>query len=166
MSASFVRHFTLALLVLEPAGAVDIPLYLAYVGAYSGGWSGGPEMEPAVIMAFEYVISCCTHHLRGKLPTSITRCVVPHSPGMFGRTTRAYSLPPSHDALSHTRRKCLAEPSRRAHSSLRSPSLTSLAQSLRPQGCERRSLHPTWVRLAARDGERRVRRRACCQSSV
>ena len=116
MSASFVRHFTLALLVLEPAGAVDIPLYLAYVGAYSGGWSGGPEMEPAVIMAFEYVISCLhasspgqtpyLHHTvrcptltgnvwqnnPGILPTSITRCVVPHAPEVFGRAFSACSL--------------------------------------------------------------------------
>lgn len=54
MVTTFVRHFTLALFLLGRAGAVDIPLYLAYIGAYSGDWSGGPEMEPAVIMAFEY----------------------------------------------------------------------------------------------------------------
>ena len=107
MVTTFVRHFTLALFLLGRAGAVDIPLYLAYIGAYSGDWSGGSAMEPAVIMAFEYGYS------------RLRFCVLRINP-QPEPPTRAYFL------------KYLAEPSDAfAHSLRSSPSLTSLAHSLR-----------------------------------
>jgi gamma-aminobutyric acid type B receptor len=38
---------------LLPSSGQDTPLYLAYLAAYTGAWNGGPQMEPAVFMAFE-----------------------------------------------------------------------------------------------------------------
>ena len=82
------------------------------------------------------------HGIRVRLRTLASSASTPN-PG-------AYSLPPSRNALSHTRRKSAWQSLTRMTSidhafahSLHSPSLNSLAHSF--QGCERRSLHPTWV---------------------
>ena len=46
---------TYLLIFLHPstAASTPTPLYLAHLAPYTGAWTGGIQMEPAVIMAFE-----------------------------------------------------------------------------------------------------------------
>jgi hypothetical protein len=43
----------LLICLLPTAASTSTPLYLAHLAPYTGPWTGGIQMEPAVIMAFE-----------------------------------------------------------------------------------------------------------------